>query len=76
MKDRSHITDDSLEKGGRDEEWERERRGYLRTCVSSRNICLQPTESPTHSTVENVRCSEELGFAQLNFCHKTEFPQA
>lgn len=66
MKDRSHITDDSLEKGERDGEWSRERKRYLRMCVYCRNVFLQPTESPTYSTVEYVKYLEELDFAELN----------
>jgi len=67
MKDRSHIMDDSLEKGGRDGEWERERERKVSQNVCLVQKCFPPAygEPSTYSTVEHVKHFKELDFAEL-----------
>lgn len=47
MKDRSHITDDSLEKGGRDREWWRERRIPQNVCLVKKHFFQPGQRAPS-----------------------------
>lgn len=74
MKDRSHIMDDSLEKGGRDRVVEGE---DTSECVFSAETfsSSQWGKSPVYSRVECVKHMEKLDFAELISHFKTEFPK-
>lgn len=76
MKDRSRIMDDSLEKGGRDREWWRERRIPQNVCLVQKHflpVCGERAHFTAESKME--KHMENLDFAELNSHYKIEFPK-
>lgn len=67
MKDRSHIMEDSLEKGGRDREWWRERRIPQDVCLAQKHsppVCGERAQFTGETKME--KHMENLDFAELH----------